>query len=285
MKDNKNIILGLVGLGTSLILLSKTAKTTSQPLLSGTYLGYGNIYSPEIDTQNNRMYFSGWYNDADYPRDAIYVTDLNNVKNVRKLLQFDYQIGDPTIIDNKMFMTFSPDPNDLTQHKIALSTTNDNGITWSYPSFIINQGWLPSAILTNNLYIYYTYADLITNQLRRATLDNINQITETLPTTFEEPNFYPINIDVKYYDKYYLLGDYWALINNIPSYCIGLWTSTDGINFIKYQNNPIIIPSNNNIIARTPYFIKEGNKLKIWYAQQKQDWWTNAIYYTEYLIG
>lgn len=277
----ENVLLKLGAIASGLYLLTKTAKAEAQLVLSGTYLGQGNIYSPEI--VGNKMYFSGWYSDDEYPHDAIYVTDLNNITNVRKLLQFEqYQIGDPTIIGNNMFMTFSPDPSDLTKHKIAVSTTYDNGNTWSNPTYIIDKGWLPSAILQNELYIYYTYADLITNQLRRAQLDINNQIVETLLVIFEEPNFYPINIDVKYYDNmYYLLGDYWDLIDNEPKYCIGLWISNNGINFINYQNNPLIIPSGDNIIARTPFFKKYGNKLKIWYAQQKKDWWTNAIYYTE----
>ncbi len=229
MKHIEGILVGIACLGLSFVILSKTAETfpasVSKRLLSGTYLNQGNIYSPEIDISNNKMYFGGWYNNTDYPDDAIYVTDLNNLSNVKKVIQIPgKQVNDPTIVDNKMYMTHSPDPSDLTQQYIAVSTTNDNGITWSITSQIIQHAWLPSSIQTDKLYIYYTSS--YSTELLRAEINITNQIVETKSVIFEESGFYPINIDIKYYDnKYYLLGDYWALINSIPIYCIGLWIS------------------------------------------------------------
>lgn len=290
IKDSNDSLLTLAGLGLAAVILTQGAKaqpdTAPALLLSGHYLDNGNIYSPEIDTVNNRMYFSGWYDYIDYPYDAIYVTDLNNITNVRKLLRFSpYQIGDPSIVDNNMFMTYSPDPLDVTKQKIAMSTTSNNGVTWSDPSYIIDQAWLPSAIQTDKLYVYYTRASLDSVQLRRAELNSSNAVVATIDIVFDETDFYPINVDIKYYDGvYYLLGDYWALVDNIATYCIGMWTSISGVFFTKYSNNPVVIPSSGNIIARTPYFIKEGNKLRIWYAQQKPNWWTNVIYYVEHIL-
>jgi hypothetical protein len=281
-------------------------------LLSGTYLNVseiGNIYSPEIDITNNRMYFGGWYNNADYPDDAVYATDLNNITNVRKIIQVSgKQVNDPSIVNNKMYMTYSPDPSDWTKQYIALSTTSTNGATWSTTTQVIPAAWLPSAVLTDNLYVYYTHignvilpTGTVTTQLRRATLNTAGDAIQGVPVaiTFDEPNFYPINVCVKYYDgMYYLLGDYCqghcstncgcedtANPSNSKIYSIGLWTSYGGVDFTAYPHNPIIAPSDSNIIARTPYFIKEGNKLRIWYGQQKPSWWTNAIYYVEYTLS
>ncbi len=255
-------------------------------LLSGNYYQGGNIYSPEIDIVNNRMYFGGWYNLADYPDDAIYVTDLNNITNVRKIIQIPgQQVNDPSMVNNKMYMTHSPHPPDLTQQYISLSTTSDNGTTWSATTPVIPSSWLPSAILTDNIYVYYT-SSLSTQLLRARLNDTGNAVLDTTACDFDEPGLYPINICVKYYDgTYYLLGDYWAMVNSVATYCIGMWTSIGGISFTKYPNNPIIVPSSTNIIARTPYFIKEGNRLRIWYGQQKSDWRTNAIYYVEYILS
>jgi hypothetical protein len=258
-------------------------------LLSGNYLDGGNIYSPEIDIANNRMYFGGWYNSSgDYPYDSVYVADLNNITNVRKIIQIHGQhVNDPSMVNNKLYMTCSPDPLDGTKQYIAIITTNDNGTTWSAISQVVPTAWLPSAILTDNLYLYYTSAVISSTQLLRVKLnDTGNAVTGTpIPVTFDDPGFYPVNVCIKYYDgTYYLLGDYFALVNGVATYCIGMWTSAGGIDFTKYLNNPIVIPSGTNIVARTPYFIKEGNRLRIWYAQQKPNWWTNAIYYVEYNI-
>lgn len=278
-------------------------------LLSGNYLDGGNIYSPEIDIANNRMYFGGWYNNADWPDDAIYVTDLNNITNVRKIIQVsDMLVNDPSRVNNKIYMTYNPDRNDWTKQYIALSTTSNNGATWSVPTQVIPSAWLPSAVLTDNLYVYYTNignvvlpTGTVSTQLRRATFNTAGDAIQgvTVAVTFDESNFYPINVCVKYYDgMYYLLGDYCQghcstncgcedTVNpsNSKIYSIGLWTSTGGIDFTKYSNNPVVIPSGTNIVARTPYFIKEGNRLRIWYAQQKPNWWTNAIYYVEYVLS
>jgi len=279
------LALGVIGAGLSVLILSRRASATptqptqpTQPqlLLSGTYKGYGNIYSPEI--VGNKMYFSGWHNDQDYPFDAIYQTDLYNIKNVKRLLQFnDIQLADPSIIGNKMFFTYSPDPTDQTKQKIAVSTYN--GTIWSNPEMVIEKAWLPSAVnVAGNTFIYYTDASIGSVKLFRATLAG-NVVIDTKLTTFlSKPDFYPVNVCVQYYEPYYvLLGDYWY--NGI--YSIGMWVSIDGVNFIEYEKNPIIMPSGDNIIARTPFFIKEGNLLKIWYAQQKTDWWMNSIYYVE----
>lgn len=255
----------LIGLGIGYMLNKTVSELKTKPLLSGTYKEYGNIYSPEI--VGTDIYFSGWFDNNDYPYDTIYKADFN--LNVVKLLQFPgIQLADPSIIDNKMYMTYSDDPLDVTKQCIAMSKYINN--TWSYPTCLISQAWLPSAVKVNTeTYIYYTHADSKTNALRRSNINN--------PLQYQLINCNPIliNVDVKYYDKYYMMGDYWY--NGI--YSIGLWTSSDGINFDPYPNNPIIKPDKNHIIARTPCFIKENNKLKIWYAQQKKDWWTNAIFY------
>ena len=270
--------------GTHAICALGTPVPPPALLLSGNYSDGGNIYSPEIDIAKNRMYFGGWYNQSDYPDDAIYVTDLDNLTNVRKIIQVSgQQVNDPSIVDNKMYMTYSPDPSDLTKQYVAVSTTSDNGATWSATTQVVPAAWLPSAILKDNIYVYYTSS--LSTQLLRAKLNSDgNAVVETTPVTFDDP--YPINVCVKHYDDiYYLLGDYWALVNSVATYCIGMWTSTNGTNFTKYPNNPVVIPYGDYIIARTPYFIKEGNILRIWYGQQKSDWWTNAIYYVEYMLG
>lgn len=353
MKIGKAIVIGGITVAGITLLIQQVARKSAlapppvsplTPILSGTYKSYGNIYSPEISGSD--MYFGGWYSDADYPDDAIYVTDLNNLSNVKKVIQIPgKQVNDTSIIGNKMYMTHSPDPSDLTQQYIAVSTTNNNGITWSTPSQIIPHAWLPSAIQTDKLYIYYTSS--YSTELLRAEINIYNQIIETKSVIFEESGFYPINIDVKYHDgTYYLMGDYWFnygyselppdksgkplptiskdlqewdnIIARIPNfsmsgnvlkiylahqqkadwwaggilypsasyiYSIGLWTSTDGIHFTAYENNPVIIPDGDNIIARTPNFSISGNALKIYFAQQKLDWWTNAIYFKDYTIS
>lgn len=291
-KLGKAIVIGGITVAGITLLIQQVARKSAPapppvspltPILSGTYKSYGNIYSPEISGSD--MYFGGWYSDADYPDDAIYVTDLNNLSNVKKVIQIPgKQVNDPSIIGNKMYMTHSPDPSDLTQQYIAVSTTNNNGITWSTPSQIIPHAWLPSTIQTDKLYIYYTSS--YSTELLRAEINIYNQIIETKSVIFEESGFYPINIDVKYNDGiYYLMGDYWYNDGHNNIYSIGLWTSLDGINFTAYKNNPIIMPDGDNIIARTPNFSISGNVLKIYFAQQKLDWWTNAIYIKNYIIS
>ena len=273
---------GITFAGIALLTQKAAAKPTPPvshltPILFGTYKGYGNIYSPEI--YNGQLYFGGWYSDEHYPYDRIYSTDLNNIKDVKEVLSVDKaQVNDPSIIDDKMYMTYSADQTDLTKQSIAVSEYI-NGL-WTTPVPLISQAWLPSAVkVLTEVFIYYTWADLITNKLRRSNVES--------PSQYQEINISPnpINIDVKYVNGiYYLLGDYWYNngYNNI--YSIGLWTSTDGIHFTAYKNNPVIMPDGDNIIARTPNFSITGNTLKIYFAQQKADWWTNAIYFKDYNI-
>lgn len=277
MSAKINFFLTLSGIGIATAILSRAGAAAEAPtlLLAGSYKGYGNIYSPEID--GNIMLFSGWYNNDDYPYDSIYATDFISVNRV--IRKEGVQLGDPSVVNNSMYMTFTPDPSDVTQNKIAKSTLI-NG-EWSPPTPIMERAWLPSAVSTDRLYVYYTYADPVSVKLLRATLleDIVTKIEDTI---FETPDFYPINVDVKFYDRvYYMLGGY--LYNGI--YSIGMWVSNNGLNFRAYPKNPIIMPDNGNIIARTPFFTKEGNFLKIYYAQQKVDWWTNAIYYRTVTLG
>jgi len=252
------------------------------------------------------MYFGGWFNQKDYPCDAIWVTDLKNLSHVKRILRLDSaQVNDPSIAGNKMFMTYNPDiylPDldipvvdkkvktysprtfDITQQKVAVSTII-NSDSVSQPVPIIENAWLPSAILTDNLYLYYTVAG--TGKLMRAKLSDDIVVSKEV-TTFDSgsgTNFYPVNVDVKFYNGlYYLIGDYNYNSNGTIIYALGLWLSKDGINFTSYKNNPVIRPDGDNIIARTACFIKTGSTLKIWFAQQKKDWWKNAIFYKDVKI-
>lgn len=281
----KKLSLLTAGAGLALLLSRKASASSSKPklLLAGTYNGLGNIYSPTIDTLNNKMYFGGWYSNNEYPFDKVYSTDLNNLLNVKTVISYNNgHVNDPSLLGNKIYTTVAPAPPDITDQYIAVSITNDNGNTWSYPRKIIPSAWMPSAIKTDNIYLYYTINSPTSTDVFRATLDNNDNVLQTIPIKFEA-NLNPINIDIKYYDNiYYLMGDYWEIINNVQLLCIGLWTSIDGINFTKYSQNPIIIPNGDNIVARSATFQKVDNIFKIWYAQQKSDWWTNTIYYNEY---
>jgi len=239
-------------------------------ILEGEYKNSGNIYSPEIN--NEYMYFSGWYNDADYPRDKIYRT--SDYKNIETVISLDKQIGDPTILNNKMYYTYSMDSTDITKHRIAVSTTNNNGESWSAPQFILNNAWLPSIVQSDKVYLYYTIADGTTNQLTRAELSTYDVVTD-IKTVSCTDGVNPVNVDVIYSNnKYYLAGDYWEG----SVYSIGLWESNDGIIFNPLQT-PIVSPHGDGIIVRTPYIEIDNDDIKIWYAQQDADWWTNSIYY------
>lgn len=268
--------------------LSSTRHGAPSLLVAGQYKE-GNIYSPEIFGE--KLYFGGMFDVKDFPYDSIYSIDVrdfnsNKFTTIKKLIQSKgNHVNDPSITDNAMYMTFAPDPSGkvatdidfIASQYIAISRTEDF-ITWSEPKKIIEKAWLPSAVKSNNkLYIYYTFADGVTNQLMRA--DMLGDMVISLNKVKISPN--PVNVDVQYYNgTYYLLGDY----IHKKVYSIGLWTSTDGINFEQYPYNPLIMPTKDNIIARTPNFIKDGNLLKIYYAQQKKDWWTNNIYYKEMVI-
>ncbi|MHB8581568.1 MAG: hypothetical protein ACYDA4_17120 [Ignavibacteriaceae bacterium] len=300
----KRIVIFAFIIATFLFSADMSAQN-AQLILAGTYKGYGDIYSPEI--VGNRMYFGGWYNDNDYPCDAIYVTDLKNISHVKRILRMDsIQVNDPSVVGNKIYMTYNPDiylPDDqtsgvknkkhktygpgtfdITQQKVAVSTII-NSDSVSRPVPIIENAWLPSAVKTDHLYLYYNIAG--TGKLMRAKLSG-DIVVNTVVTTFDsgaETNFYPVNVDVKFYNgMYFLLGDYNYSNKGTNIYSLGLWLSKDGVNFTSYKNNPIILPDSDNIIARTACFIKTGNRLKLWFGQQKKDWWKNAIFYKQVKI-
>jgi len=287
---------------TILLISANIFAQNARLILAGSFKGYGDIYSPEI--VGNRMYFGGWYNEKDYPCDAIWVTDLKNLSHAKRIIRMDsIQVNDPSIAGNKMFMTYNPDiylPDldvpvadkkvhktfgpgkfDITHTKVAVSTII-NSDSVSQPVPIIENAWLPSAIQTDNLYLYYNIAG--SGKLMRAKLSG-DIVVDTVITTFDsgtESNYYPVNVNVKFYDgMYYLVGDYTYCNNGTNIYTLGLWLSKDGINFTSYKFNPILLPDSDNIIARTAFFIKTKNTLKIWFGQQKKDWWKNAIFYKE----
>ncbi|MGA7719820.1 MAG: hypothetical protein WCA84_01455 [Ignavibacteriaceae bacterium] len=287
---------------TALLISADVVAQNSRLILAGSFKGYGDIYSPEI--VGNRMYFGGWYNEKDYPCDAIWVTDLKNLSHAKRILRVDsVQVNDPSIVGNKMFMTYNPDvylPDldvpvtdkkvhktygpakfDITDTKVAVSTIISIDSV-SQPVPIIENAWLPSAIQKDNLYLYYNIAG--SGRLMRAKLFG-DAVVDTVVTTFDSgtnSNINPVNVDVKFYDGiYYLMGDYNYSNNGIKIYTLGLWFSTDGINFTSYKYNPILLPDSDNIIARTAFFIKKGSTLKIWFGQQKKDWWKNGIFYKE----
>ena len=300
----KKIIILAIIIATFLFSADLSAQN-ARLILAGSFKGYGDIYSPEI--VGNRMYFGGWFNQNDYPCDAIWVTDLKNLSHVKRILRLDSaQVNDPSIAGNKMFMTYNPDiflpdldvpvaekkvnktysPStfDITRQKVAVSTIiNNDSVSQPFP--IIENAWLPSAILTDNLYLYYTVAG--TSQLMRATLSG-DVVVKKVLTLFDSaamPNFYPVNVNVQFYNGlYYLIGDYNYNSNGTIINALGLWLSKDGVNFTSYKNNPVIRPDSDNIIARTACFIKTGNRLKIWFGQQKKDWWKNAIFYKQVKI-
>jgi hypothetical protein len=278
------------------------AAQNAKLVLAGTYNGYGDIYSPEI--VGDKMYFGGWFNDKDYPCDAIWVTDVKNTSHAKRIIKMDsVQVNDPSIIGNKIFMTYNPDiylPDmetvgsdttkhktygpesfDITHTKVAVSTIISNDSV-SRPKPIIENAWLPSVVKTDKLYLYYNIAG--SGKLMRATLSG-DVVVNTVMTSFDskaEASSFPVNVDVNYYNgMYYMLGDYQFNDNGKSIYTIGLWLSKDGINFTSYKNNPVLLPDGDNIIARTAFFIKKGKTLKIWFGQQKKDWWKNGIFYKE----
>lgn len=265
------ILLGLGALG-ALVLLSRRAQAqVNNMILSGTYQGTGNIYSPENTSEG--VYFSGWFNDQDYPDDAVYLKDNQGI--VSKVLQVvPSQLGDPIIRGDTMYLTYAISGN----QNIGISY-RINGI-WQAPIVLIPNAWLPAEA---NGYLYYTKQDK-TNSLMRMNLStySIEIVTFNADVTFPGvyPGIMPVNVDTHYDGTYWLMGDYYT---QAGVYSIGLWKSLDGINFDPVKL-PLIQPDNGNIIARTPYFEKTGNLLKVWYAQQKMEWWTNAIYYKEVSI-
>jgi predicted GH43/DUF377 family glycosyl hydrolase len=55
---------------------------------------------------------------------------------------------------------------------------------------------------------------------------------------------------------------------------IGYATSTDGINWIKYENNPILVTGNNtwdSIYVQDPHVIKYGDEYQMWYGGGDND--------------
>jgi hypothetical protein len=175
-----------------------------------------NRYSPELVMQGSQlvMYSGGWNVAGDVPHDAIFrqiCTTITNCGTVTKVLDPApmYQINDPTIVQmpdnpstpaNDSYLIMYYTCSDGYVNNVCYSTSW-TGTSWSTPTVLIYDYWLPSAISVNGeIYLYATYAlgsaliykfDLGTSGVSVGGPEQIYMPTNT--------GYYWVNVSVRYY--------------------------------------------------------------------------------------
>ncbi len=157
--------------------------------------------------------------------------------------------------------------------------TSDDGITWNtYPDPVIsglnvNRNVLsPSVIKVSNYFImYYSADDKITHNalgiFRAESLDGINWTTNDLPV-FNPSGGYSHNATGA--DVILANGQYYMWFNSsyTGNWTIGLATSSDGLNWIEYFNNPVLKGDElwDGSQVGGPSVIYKDGKFHMWYG-------------------
>ncbi len=231
-----------------------------------------NLYSPEVVYQGNQlvMYSGGWYTIGDIPHDAIYrsvcVTE-SMCGTPTKVLDASplYQINDPAVVKMPggyyiMYMT----GNTGFKNNLYFSTSW-YGISWSAPTLLMEDYWLPSVTMKDGeVYLYAT--NIWNNWIYQFNLGASgvavgNPILLSLPPS---DTVYWINMDVEYQPS---IGVWQAVAENLEvgnsSSYISYMYSFDG--GVWYMGADKIITAGFGKSVRTPamhpgtaYFIYYG---------------------------
>lgn len=239
----------------------------------------GDIYSPDLSfstPSQGVMIFGGWYFASDYPLDTIYQWDNNGVQRVLQIPKV--QVNDPTFGEGYMFYTYAASGTGLNNiYRSTFAYGNPSRVGSAIPTLTYVNGIYPEAPSYVNQYLYY---DGSNNVIYRARLDtNGNAIKVDVVNTGSTQALANVNV-VLYNNVYYMLAD--------ESYndglALGMWSSTDGLNF-NPMHNPLITPDAGNTQARSAWFkFVDSHTIDVWYGQSTNTVLDNAIYYQRVII-
>jgi eight-cysteine-cluster-containing protein len=247
---------------------SKTLPEVTRTGFKEVVLGGQNIYSPDVVSHNGvrHLYFGGWLT-AGQTHDAIYRSQCGNLgdtcTNTSKVLDpqpygFDH-LNDPSLVKMPggyyiMYMTGlvqGLDAFTASNNKIYYSTSFvTDGVNWSTPREVINNGWLPSATIgkTGQVELYANETKVHGNVVRFKMGESGTTPAPYEPVVFSNGVFY-LNPDVEYRQS---IGLYQMFAERQGAKAIDYLTSTDGINFTLVAPDIATSTSTGVTYIRTP---------------------------------